>query len=81
MERFFKSWDEHVKLSQKGAVFCALKFVLSQKFISKIVVGLDTLDQLVELNIEEEKYNFDETKLKHFATEMSLILPMNWRLQ
>ena len=79
----FKSWDEHVKLSQKGAVFCALKFVLSQKFISKIVVGLDTLDQLVELrNIEEEKYNFDETKLKHFATEdEDLILPMNWRLQ
>jgi len=79
----FRSWDEYVHRSCKSAVFCALKYALNQKFVNKIVVGLDSLDQLIELKkIEEETYSLDESVLKYFAIEdEDLILPMNWRLE
>ena len=65
------------------AFFFALKFVLSQSWISKIVVGVDTLDQLIDLrNIEQEKYIIEEDRIKKFSSaDEDLILPMNWRLQ
>jgi aryl-alcohol dehydrogenase-like predicted oxidoreductase len=79
----FKSWDEYTKFSGKSSLFFALKFVLSQSWISKIVVGVDTLDQLIDLrNIEQEKYIIEEDRIKKFSSaDEDLILPMNWRLQ
>ena len=71
-------WDDWLKLNSLSPLEAAMKFVLSNKHISRIVVGVDSPNQLLEI-IESTKTDLPLLFPKELSSESErLINPSNW---
>jgi len=74
----WRHWDDWLKLNSLSPIEAAMKFVLSNKHISRIVVGVDSPNQLLEI-IESTKNDLSLLFPKELSTESERLLnPSNW---
>ena len=74
----WNSWEHWLKLNSYTPLEGAIKFVLSNKHISRVVVGVDNANQLMEI-IEATKADSPPIYPQEFSSECErLINPLNW---
>jgi aryl-alcohol dehydrogenase-like predicted oxidoreductase len=74
----WRHWDDWLKLNSLSPLEAAMKFVLSNKYISRIVVGVDSPNQLLEI-IESTKTDLPLLYPKELSSESErLVNPSNW---
>ena len=85
--QYFEKWHNKFQLFQEWAnstgqtkLEAALKFVLSHKSLSYIVLGVQNTAQLNDINSKLSKQDFIEPPDELSSNDMRLINPQNWSL-
>lgn len=88
VENYFSEWSKNfdnyynfLKKNNLTSLECCLRFIKQQKIISKIVLGVENINQLNQIiKIFKKKYSH-RLNFKYLKTnDKNLILPFNWRL-
>jgi len=76
-EKNFQAWDEITYKNRINSVLHALNFVMQNKIITKIIVGIENSNQLKDIlnNYKKLKYNYPK---KIMSMDINLINPNNW---
>ena len=74
----FLDWDNWVEATKETKLFCALNFVLSYKQFSKILVGIDNLNQLEQIIEAYKKKDMLKVPNNISSNDPDLINPQNW---
>ena len=75
----FRSWYSFLSNNKVDALVVALKFALKQDWIDKVVVGVDSVEQLREL-VEVEKSSVSVNFPEIWSNNPKLIKPSKWDL-
>ena len=74
--KFFKKIDKYCKKNLLSKLEACLNFVMSNKVINKIIIGIENKSNMVEINnIKIRKFKFPKTESK----DINLIDPRKWK--
>lgn len=85
---YFNKWSKNfhnyynfLKKNNLSNLECCLRFIKQQKFISKIVLGIESVNQLDQIIKILKTKNLGKLKFSNLKTnDKNLILPINWRI-
>lgn len=73
----WQKWDNWLLKENVSALSTCLNYILSHKKISKIILGVDNLNQLVE--ISEYIYNYEKPNYPSISLNNEMLInPVNW---
>ena len=76
-EKIFHAWDEITNKNKINSVLHALNFVMQNKIINKIIIGIENSSQLKDILNNYKKLNCNYSK-KIMSMDINLINPSNW---
>jgi aryl-alcohol dehydrogenase-like predicted oxidoreductase len=76
-QHLFDRWDGWLKDNRISALQACILFALSEPRISRVVVGVDSLDQLKEISTATVDRQID-FPADIYSTDQKLINPSNW---
>jgi len=78
-QKYFENWEKFCDINQLNRIEASLKFASQQRSISSLVLGVETLNQLKEINnYREINNNFEFSHLS--VDDENIILPFNWKI-
>ena len=77
-EHIFKKRDSYIKKNNLSYLDLALSFVKKNKHISKIVIGIDSLSNLIEI-VSSKKVCRKHPNLT--SKDLNLLIPYRWALR
>ena len=73
----FQEWDKITYKNRINSVLHSLNFVMQNKMISKIIIGVENSNQLKDILNNYKKLKYDYSK-KIISMDINLINPNNW---
>ena len=76
-KKIFQEWDKITYKNRINSVLHSLNFVMQNKMISKIIIGVENSNQLKDIFNNYKKLKYDYSK-KIISMDINLINPNNW---